>query len=91
MVDPLTGEMVSNLSSSDIRVLLATEEVHYDFFSLTVMQVIQISRQILPTHATVADAKSFPAAVSVSETTSLVDAIEKLAATSLFNGFRFNL
>lgn len=82
-MDPQTGEMVSNLSSSDIRVLLATEEVHYDFFSLTVMQVIQVSRQILPKHATVADAKSFPATVSVCETTSLVEAIEKLAATSL--------
>eukprot|EP00047_Mylnosiga_fluctuans_P008636 m.8139 g.8139 ORF g.8139 m.8139 type:complete len:337 (+) comp2256_c0_seq2:149-1159(+) len=83
VVDPDSGALVGNLSGSDIRALLATEEVHYDFFKLTAIQVVQVSRQMLPKHPSPGDAKAFAAVVVVHPETPVVEAIVKLAATKL--------
>lgn len=81
VVDADTSKMVANLSNSDVRVLLATEEVHYDFFSLTALQVVQVSRRMLPHHPTPEDAKAFPAVVTAHPHTPVKEVIERLAAT----------
>lgn len=83
VVDPENGKMVANLSSSDIRVLLATEDAHYDFFSLSALQVVQVSRRMMPHHPTPDDAKSFPAVVTAHPDTPFAELIERLAATRL--------
>jgi len=83
VVDPDNSTLIGNLSGSDIRALLATEEIHFDFFKLTAVQVVQVSRQMLPKHPKPDDAKSFAAVITVHPDTPVVDAIIKLAATKL--------
>ena len=64
-----------------MRVLLATEEVHYDFFSLNTLQVVQVSRRMLPSHPNPDDAKAFPAVITAHTSSSVQEVIERLAAT----------
>jgi CBS domain-containing protein len=83
VVDDETGKLLGNLSASDIRVLLATEEVHYDFFKLTALQVIQVSRQMLPKKPSANDAKAMAPIVTAHPLSRVSEAVIKLAATRL--------